>query len=748
MKSDPQRKYDFLYVAILMGVALALGTYLIATCVLISPDGTFYIRRAQELARGVPGAASTFPPGYPFLLAAAHMLARLFTQSDSIMLWVYSSQAVTLLCRILALVPLYFLGKLLTDARRSFWAVLILIFLPYPAHYGSDVLREWPFLLFLALGFWLLLRALHSRVWWMFGLVGLAAGLGYLIRPECGQLVIYGAIGLVIASVSLREMRASKALAAGVWLVACFLIPTLPYLLASGTIIPHQLKSSASGRPPAITSVGGRSASDDPLEFDISTGGLLEMSIEASDPDGDHVTFSVAAVPIGSRPVYRFRSATGHDCLWTISEREKDSLLAAYARNAPHYEGIAFYAFARAHDAEGLEPVYRLWSPVHERHFYTISESERKAVMEGTPTDQWQSEGIAFYAFPPDGPPPETKPVYRFRSASGAHFWTLNKAEAATWRPSRTEPDGIAWHAYGAGAAPAGLTLESAVLRWQPGPDQQGEHQLNIIVGDGQLQSCQLVRIRVGAAERKRTAHAALIPAETGAGPIVFWKALYEIGGAFGANLMYVLLIPLGLGLYRYVKDEAGPYERALTAAVIVVNIALMVGRYVWVDSGSARRYCLALVALAVFHVPKGVEIMARWLHVFLDFVCRRQVSRYAPDWLLFYLLVALGIGPLCLPKLLRPINADKRSYREVIRWLRDNTKADDVIAIPDQRLSFYAERQGQAYGQHADPRKVNYIVAIVAEDGGESVPSGWREEYSLVADARRRTRFIVYQTP
>lgn len=747
MRNDGQSKHDLTHLAILMGAALAVGTYLIVTNVLINPDGTFYIRRAQELARDGWDVAGDFPPGYPLLLLAARRLVGLFVQSDSILVWIYSSQAVTLLCRMLALVCLYSLGKLLTDARRSFWAVLVLVCLPYPADYGSDVLREWPFLLFLALGFWLLVWALRNGRPWVFGLIGLVAGLGSLIRPECGQLVVYGAVGLVVASVRLHEMRLSQSLAAGLLLVACFLVPASPYVWASGTVVPHQLRPSGSDRPPVITSVGGKSASDDPLEFEVSAGELLEMFIEASDPDGNSVTLSAVAVPVGTRPAYRFRGAASGDCFLTISEREKDSLLATYARDVLDYDGIAFYAFARADEPAGLRPVCRFWSPVRERHFFTISESEQRTIAEDTPAEQWQNEGVAFYAFPEGAQTSDAAPVYRFRDATGAYFWAFDEAGASGRQPrgDQAERDGIAWYVHSCAETPPGLTLEAATIRWRPGPDQQGEHLLNIIASDGRLQSCQLVRINVEAA---RIARAALLPVGRDAAPIRLGRVLYEIGDAFGANLMYVFLIPLGLGLYRYLKDEAGPYERALTAAVIVVNLGLIITRYVWIDPGPTRRYCLALVALAVFHIPRGAETMARRLRGFLDLICRRRISRAVPDGLWFYLLMALGIGPLCLPKLLKPMRADKRSYRAVAQWLRDNTKAEDVIAVPDVRISFYAEREGLPYGEHADPRKADYVVALVAGNSREPVPSGWREEHSLTADRRRNTRFVVYKTP
>jgi 4-amino-4-deoxy-L-arabinose transferase-like glycosyltransferase len=740
MESRSQLRSDLLHLAIITGAALAIGVYLIVTCVLITPDGVFYIRRAQELARDPWVVAGRFPPGYPLLLLGAHTLVSPFVDSDSALVWVYSSQAVTLLCRLLALICLYYLGKLLTDARRSFWAVLILTFLPYPAQHGSVVLREWPFLLFVALGFWLLLWALGGRKWWGFGLVGWVAGLGSLIRPECAQLFVYAIVGLVVVWRVQKQMRLSQALAAAVALAVCFLIPTVPYVLASGTIVPHQLRPSQWNSPPIIASVGGESASDRPLEFNVTAGELVVLSAAVSDADRDTVTLSVVAVPLGSRPVYRFRVAASGDCFLTVSEDEKEA--ASRAPDVLDYDGIAFYAWAETDGPAGLMPVYRFWSSVRGRHLYTIDESQRKAVLDDAEADRWQSENVAFYAFAPGSQPPDAKPVYRLPAVSGAPYWTLEGSEGA-----------IVWYAYGPTEVPAGLTIASEILRWRPNLDQVGEYQLNIIADDGRIQSCQLVRINVrsprevSSAGHRRAIRAALMPAAPDVGLSKIWQALYEIGGAFAANLMYFLVVPLGLGLYRYLKDEAGPREKALTAAVIAVNLALMLTRYVGVDSAPPRRYCLVLVVLAIFHVPAGGWIMARWIKGVVDLAGRR-VYRGLSERFWFYLLMALALGPMCLPKLLRPLSDDKRNYLQIAQWLSGNTTAEDVIAVPDHRISFYAERQELFYEEHADPRKADYIVVIAAEGHLESAPKDWREVYVSQPDKKRRFRLIVYRTP
>ncbi|GAH44509.1 unnamed protein product, partial [marine sediment metagenome] len=143
-------KRDLAYILILLAIALAIGTYLIVTTVLIAKDGVIYIERAEQFSSNPIGIIKAHPPGYPFLIFVAHKCAALFADDSSVFTWIYSAQSVTLLCRLLAIIPLYFIGKLLVGPRRSFWGLLILIMLPYPAEFGSDVIREWPHILFLS----------------------------------------------------------------------------------------------------------------------------------------------------------------------------------------------------------------------------------------------------------------------------------------------------------------------------------------------------------------------------------------------------------------------------------------------------------------------------------------------------------------------------------------------------------------------------------------------------------------------
>ncbi|HUV65204.1 MAG TPA: glycosyltransferase family 39 protein [Sedimentisphaerales bacterium] len=252
MKADyAERRDDILNVLILIAAASGLGVYLVATTVLISKDGVTYIELARRFSsepliviKGLtPGYPKGLAFGYPSLILAAHTVAVWFGADSSVLGWTYSAQSMALLCRVLALIPLYFLGKLLVGAKRSFWALVILIVLPYPAQFGSDALRDWPHILFLAVGLLFLLRGAKAGTWWMFAGAGMATGFGHMIRPECGQLVIYGVLWILVRLIAPKpEMNRGTLVGALAALLLGFAIPAAPYTAVRGQLLPEKLK--------------------------------------------------------------------------------------------------------------------------------------------------------------------------------------------------------------------------------------------------------------------------------------------------------------------------------------------------------------------------------------------------------------------------------------------------------------------------------------------------------------------------
>jgi len=121
--------------------------------------------------------------------------------------------------------------------------------------------------------------------------------------------------------------------------------------------------------------------------------GQIRRSLHQDDIDG--IVFIYGGVS-GYSPVYRFWSGQYGHHFYTISEAEKNYVIATWP-SIWAYEGAVFYAFTT--QVPGTSPVYRFFSPVYSGHFYTISEAEKNYVIDTWPT-VWTYEGAVYYAYP------------------------------------------------------------------------------------------------------------------------------------------------------------------------------------------------------------------------------------------------------------------------------------------------------------------------------------------------------------
>lgn len=234
---------DLINIAILTAIALVIGVYLIATTVLIARDGAMHIEYAKSISSDSVGAVHEmyYSAGYPFLIHLMHKVTGLFNDTESIQGWILSAQLVSLLSKVIASVALYLVGRCLVGSRMSFWGVLILSILPDSAAFGSDALPEWPHLMFLTTGFLLLLLGAQYRKSWMFGWAGIMAGLGYLVRTEGCQLILYGSAWLSFNLVRPQgKMKRAKAAGALILLLAGFALIAVPYMRSEGYVFPEQ----------------------------------------------------------------------------------------------------------------------------------------------------------------------------------------------------------------------------------------------------------------------------------------------------------------------------------------------------------------------------------------------------------------------------------------------------------------------------------------------------------------------------
>jgi hypothetical protein len=757
----PSRSWrrDLLYLAILAAISALIGAYHIATTVLISRDGVFYIDQAQRVGHDFSSVAKQYPPIYPLMLSGAHEFSRLFTADNSSRTWAFSSQTATLLSRMLTLAVLFAIGKRLVGSGRSFLAVMILCILPYGAKDGSDVLREWPLLLVVATGLWLLLKAAEERKWQLFAVAGLVAGMGYSLHPASTQLAVYAGLVVLCSLPSIgARFRSIAAFLAGAVVVI------VPVVATTGAILPQNMQSESLRRPAAILSVGGKPANPDLIEALALESQNVEMEIKVADANVLDSALSAVLIPAHSRPVYTFHRRINGACFLTALEREKDALLTDRAQKTWTYDGILCYAYPQPKNAPNLCPVYRLWSESKNRHFFTTDKSQRDAMLAGSEDGRWASEDIAFYVPLAQKRPPQAVPVHLIRHGKERCLWSAGSLSQESFGSDQVQ-DEIAWYAFKEGPLPAGAALAGRTFRWCPDPNQVGRYRFNLIVRHQETDSCQIVEIDVrrkseagkvqaAQAPNTRTPPPVTAPSATKTQPVLANQAdvARRSAAALGYilrgvvdNLMVFFVLPLILGcIYRWRYGATGP-EKMLMAAVLIVNGMLMFGRYVWVLPDSSRRYGLPMVALTIFYVPAGLELIAQWLANF----CRRGKTKMSCRlskrfWV--YTLTILGVA-ICLPKLLQPLGAGKEDYRTLAQWLRDNTPVDARIAVPDRRIAFYADRDGFSYDGQPISWEVNYIVANSSEDS-RALADRWSPVYSQPRQKSSRGQFVVYTRP
>jgi hypothetical protein len=110
------------------------------------------------------------------------------------------------------------------------------VVLPVSAQLGSDVLREWPTLLFMSWTFVCLLYGLKGNRWGAFCLAGVLSGLSFYVRPESVYLL---AVGLIVLVFSL--LMAGNGHGRAKWVLGLV-------ALAAGCAIPLLIHAGYSGR--------------------------------------------------------------------------------------------------------------------------------------------------------------------------------------------------------------------------------------------------------------------------------------------------------------------------------------------------------------------------------------------------------------------------------------------------------------------------------------------------------------------
>jgi len=86
-----------------------------------------------------------------------------------------------------------------------------------------------------------------------------------------------------------------------------------------------------------------------------------------------------------------------------------------------------------------------------------------------------------------------------------------------------------------------------------------------------------------------------------------------------------------------------------------------------------------------------------------------------------FFAMMCLGIL-ICLPKLAKP-QGSNIGFRKTADYLRMNTPKNTIIAVPDPRIGFYAERTQIPYEARPPSGEWEYIV--IHEKNSNIKPDG-----------------------
>jgi hypothetical protein len=232
--------------------------------------------------------------------------------------------------------------------------------------------------------------------------------------------------------------------------------------------------------------------------------------------------------------------------------------------------------------------------------------------------------------------------------------------------------------------------------------------------------------------------------------PVDIIKALGKLAQRISENLMYFFMLPLIIGLYYHFRRprEVLTDSKFFIFALITLYIAMMLLLYINFGYIS-RRHCMPMIVFTAFYIPTGLIIMADWISG-ITRTGNKNKQKKTQNW--FFILLTVGIV-ICLPKLFKLTGTQKYGYREAAMWLSKNTVPTDIIAVPDKRIAFYAERQQVEYDKNIAEQgnifeQVNYIVGIVrSEDEKLKISKDTKEEYSTwISKDKKRGKLVIWK--
>lgn len=302
-----------------LAVAICIGAITVGRSASIAIDSILFVRFARQLAGELPPpdvaarreeradwsrrlALALEPhlhqarviegyqqhPGYPMLMALGHRLAERWLPADPLEAWARAGQWTSVLFGGLAAATAALIAARLFGETAGFWTGFALAAVPPFVRTYSDALSDAPALFFMLLATFFACEVLHRGRMRDAAACGLAAALGYWVRPEALNpalgLALVLVFALVVGSNSSRKMTMARLVA----LVLPVLMICVPYMALRGSPLTkkaHVLLSAAPVEQPKekTTAAIPSSAERNHADLEPETAGATFASSEPDD---------------------------------------------------------------------------------------------------------------------------------------------------------------------------------------------------------------------------------------------------------------------------------------------------------------------------------------------------------------------------------------------------------------------------------------------------------------------------------
>jgi 4-amino-4-deoxy-L-arabinose transferase-like glycosyltransferase len=221
--NNNERDWLFLGVPLLISLLIKLILILVLYSSPINNDGILYINAARQYAMGnfANGLALYPMPVYPLLLTFIHMV---------IPDWITAGYFIAVSSMVLAIIPLYYLTKIMFSKRAAFWACLAFAILPRMNGWSMNISRDPLFLVLFISCIYFAFRSIRRTDLFLFVTTFIFAWVATLIRIEGVLFLGYYFFVLIYIAIVDKEKRS-------LYFLRCLIWIAIPLLFGGGALL-------------------------------------------------------------------------------------------------------------------------------------------------------------------------------------------------------------------------------------------------------------------------------------------------------------------------------------------------------------------------------------------------------------------------------------------------------------------------------------------------------------------------------